>query len=495
MKKKLYCIITPICQTGNNSEVSVIRENKIGASPELKEELLSDLLKKALSRGGDYADIFVEHLRPLTIQLEDNRIEKLSSGTEAGIGIRVVFNDRSAYAYSNDFSSSSLCGIAAAVNRAVQERTDGGDITINLKKARPSVDFSIRLYPPDVDIREKIALVEKANRTARMVSPVIKQVSVIYRDSVQNVHIATSDGTMAEDERIQTVAFIQVVAAEGDVLQTGYEPIGGAAGFELFADNAFEKMAERAARKAVAMLKARKAPGGRMPVVIASEAGGTMIHEAVGHGLEADLVQQGLSVFSGKIGEEIASPLVTIIDDATLPGRRGSFRFDDEAINSRRTILVDRGILRGYMHSRLTARKDGVTSTGNGRRQSYAHRPIPRMTNTFIAPGEGDPQKIVESVEKGFYVKKMGGGQVNTVTGEFVFEVSEGYLIEKGSIGEPVRGATLIGNGPEVLQSIDMVGNDLGFAIGTCGKDAQGAPVSDAMPTVRIPELVVGGEV
>ena len=232
-----------------------------------------------------------------------------------------------------------------------------------------------------------------------------------------------------------------------------------------------------------------------MPVVISSEAGGTMIHEAIGHGLEADLVQQGLSVYSNKIGQQIASPMVTIIDDSTLQGKRGSFRFDDEGVPSQRTVLVDKGILKGYMHSRLTAMREGIPSTGNGRRQSYKHRPIPRMSNTFIAEGNGSPDEIIRSVGKGFFVKKMGGGQVNTVTGEFVFEVTEGYLLEKGVIGEPVRGATLIGNGPEVLTSIDMVGNDMGFAIGTCGKDAQGVPVSDAMPTVRIPEMVVGGEV
>jgi TldD protein len=220
-----------------------------------------------------------------------------------------------------------------------------------------------------------------------------------------------------------------------------------------------------------------------------------MIHEAVGHGLEADLTQQGLSVYSGKIGQKIASPLVTIIDDSTLPNKRGSFRFDDEGVVSQKTVLVEKGIMQGHMHSMLTARKEGTRSTGNGRRQSYKYRPIPRMTNTFIESGSDNPDRIVASVEKGFLVKKMGGGQVNTVTGEFVFEVSEGYLIEKGMRGDLVRGATLIGNGPEILESIDMVGDDMGFAIGTCGKDAQGAPVSDAMPTVRIPEMVVGGEV
>jgi TldD protein len=286
--------------------------------------------------------------------------------------------------------------------------------------------------------------------------------------------------TITEEERIYTLALIQVIAADGDVLQTGYEPVGGLMGFELFEENSFEEIAEKAAQKAVAMLSAKKAPGGRMPVVISSEAGGTMIHEAIGHGLEADLVQQGLSIYSNKIGQRIASPLITIIDDSTLPNKRGSFQFDDEGTNS---------------HSRLTAIKDGISPTGNGRRQSYKYRPIPRMSNTFIAQGSESPDEILRSVDKGFYVKKMGGGQVNTVTGEFVFEVSEGYLIDKGQIGEPVRGATLIGNGPEILNSIDMVGNDIGFAIGTCGKDAQGIPVSDAMPTIRIPEMVVGGEV
>jgi len=460
----------------------------------LPDELLSKILKNALSNGGDYADLFIEHEEPLTIQLEDNKIEKLSSGVDAGIGIRVIYGDKSAFAYSNDFSEGSLLEIAGTVSRAVKEGKQA-DAVFDLTRIRPSVDFLIKYNPRNIEMQRKIALVENANRAAKDISSRIKQVSVIYRDSIQNVCIATSDGVIAEDERIYTLALIHVIASEGDILQTGYEPVGGFAGFELFDENPFEEVAVRAARKAVDMLSARKAPGGRMPVVISSDAGGTMIHEAIGHGLEADLIQQGLSVYSNKMGQQIASPLVTIIDDSTLPGKRGSFRFDDEGVKSQRSVLVEKGILKGYMHNRLTAMKEGIPSTGNGRRQSYKHRPIPRMSNTFIAEGEGSPEAIVKSVEKGFYVKKMGGGQVNTVTGEFVFEVSEGYLIEKGMVGEPVRGATLIGNGPEVLNSIDMVGNDMGFAIGTCGKDAQGVPVSDAMPTVRIPEMVVGGEV
>ncbi len=461
---------------------------------QISDELLSEIIKKALSRGGDYADIYIEHSRPLLIQLEDGKIEKLSSGLDSGVGIRVVFGEKSAYAYSNDFSSDSLFNMAESVSRAATEGK-GKDINIDLRKVRPSVDFNIKYNPSSIGMDRKVSLLENADKTARGVSPKIKQVSLIYRDIVQNVCIATSEGTLAEDERIQTVAIINVIAADGDIIQTGYEPLGGHAGFELFDENIFEEMALRVAQKAVRMLSAKKAPGGRMPVVISSDAGGTMIHEAIGHGLEADLVQQGLSVYANKIGQIVASPLITIIDDSTLPGKRGSYRFDDEGVVSQKTVLVENGILRGYMYDRLTAMKDGAPATGNGRRESYMHRPIPRMSNTFIAPGDEDPGQIIRSVDKGFFVKKMGGGQVNTVTGEFVFEVSEGYIIKSGQVDEPVRGATLIGNGVEVMKSIDMVGSDMGFSIGTCGKDAQGVPVSDAMPTVRIPEMVVGGEV
>jgi TldD protein len=457
-------------------------------------EFLSNIIKKALSSGGDYADVYIEHTNPLSIQLEDGKIEKLSSGVDAGIGVRVIFGEKSAYAYSNDLSQDSLINAADLVSRAVKER-QGRDVAFDLRRVRPSVDFHIRLNPASVGMEKKVMLLEKADKAARGVSANIKQVSLTYRDAVKNVRIATSEGVLAEDERVQTVAIINVIAADGDNLQTGYEPLGGFAGFELFDDNIFEEIAVKSAQRAVRMLSARKAPGGRMPVVISAQAGGTMIHEAIGHGLESDLVQQGLSVYANKIGHRVASPLVTIIDDATLPNKRGSYRFDDEGTRSQRTVLVEKGILKGYMYDRLSAMKEGTALTGNGRRESYMHRPIPRMSNTFIAPGEDDPEKIVKSVSEGFFVKKMGGGQVNTVTGEFVFEVSEGYIIKNGMVDEPVRGATLIGNGIEVLKSIDMVGNDMGFSIGTCGKDAQGVPVSDAMPTVRAPEMVVGGEI
>jgi TldD protein len=454
-------------------------------------ELQLGLLRKALSRGGEYADVFVENRRQTSLVLEDGRLEKIISGSEAGAGIRLVFRGRTFYAYSNDLGETALMQAAREVSRAAAG--DGGTVVMDLRVRKPSIDLSIGLSPEEVPMERKIEVVRTADRVARDFDRRIRQVLAIYRDFFQKVSIATSDGYLAEDERIYTTAVAQVIAASGDVIQTGYEPVGGLVGFELFDENDIAEVSLKAARRAVVMLDARKAPGGRMPVVISSAAGGTMIHEAIGHGLEADLSQQGLSVFSGKKGAQVASACVTVIDDATLLGKRGSFRFDDEGTPARRTLLVKEGILKGFLYDRLSAMKDGAASTGNGRRESYQHRPIPRMTNTFIAPGETPPDRIVQSLDRGLLVAKMGGGQVNTVTGDFVFDVQEGYLIEKGKTGEPVRGATLTGNGPEVLKAIDMVGSDLGFSIGTCGKDSQGVPVSDAMPTVRIPEMVVGG--
>jgi len=241
------------------------------------------------------------------------------------------------------------------------------------------------------------------------------------------------------------------------------------------------------------MLDAAPAPTGRMPVVISSEAGGTMIHEAVGHGLEADLVDKKVSKYCGRLGETIAVPDVTVVDDGTLPFKRGSFNVDDEGTPARRTVLVDQGRLVAFMNDLRTCRKMNLEPSGNGRRQSYEHKPVPRMRNTMIAPGNADPAEILASTPRGLYVKMMGGGQVNTLNGDFVFEVSEGYLIENGKAEKAVRGATLIGNGPDVLMNIDAVGSDLGFDIGTCGKDGQGVPVSDAQPTIRIKELTIGG--
>jgi TldD protein len=453
----------------------------------------SAILKKALQGGGEFADIFIEQSSPLSLMCEDDKIEKVISGLDCGAGVRLVFGRHTAYAYTNEITTESLVELADAVRQAASGGVSGRGI--NLCRKKPRIDLLVERPPERVDAAQKAAMVLRANAAARSFDSRIRQATVIYRENRQQVRIANSNGFIAEDDRMYLTAVVHVVAADGGTVQTGYEPVGGIAGMELFDAYPLEKAANAAAQRAIMMLSARKAPAGRMPVVLSSEAGGTMIHEAVGHGLEADLAQAGLSVYSNRIGDRIASPLVTVVDDATLPGKRGSFRFDDEGTEAGRTVLVDRGTLKTFMYDLLTSLKDGTNSTGNGRRESYKHRPIPRMTNTMIAPGESDPGEILRSTPGGLFVKKMGGGQVNTVNGDFVFEISEGYLIENGAVGEPVRGATLTGNGPEVLLSIDRVGSDLGFSLGTCGKDGQGSPVGDAQPTLRIPEITVGGMV
>ncbi len=458
----------------------------------VNEEICSELLRISLSNGGDYGDIFFENRVPLSIHLEDSRIEKISSGMDKGTGIRVIFNGKTAYAYTNDLTRVSLSEIASSVNHVVRHKKD--DISIDLRRVRPKVDFSIARMPDTVSMDDKLRIITNADKAVRKLDRRIRQVSITYRDAVQKVFIANSEGSFCEDERVYSLFVVNVIAMDDGIIQTGYEAVGGFIGFELFENNFTEQISIRAAQRALKMIKAKRVKGGRRPVVISSDAGGTMIHEAIGHSLEADLAQQGLSVYSHKKGQNIASPLITVVDDATIPGKRGSFRFDDEGTPSQKTILVKNGVLTQYMYDRLTASKDGVSSTGNGRRESYHSRPIPRMTNTILAPGEHSSEEVIQSVPEGLFVKKMGGGQVNTVTGDFVFDVQEGYVIKNGKISELVRGATLSGNGPEILSSIDMVASEIGFSIGTCGKDSQGVPVSDAMPTIRIPDIVVGGE-
>jgi TldD protein len=377
------------------------------------------------------------------------------------------------------------------VAEAVKAKAFGQDIQLTPRAA--TWKNPVKIQPETVSVDKKVEQVMKANGAAWASSPLVRQVSVSYRDQSRQILVANSGGDLCEDDQRYTVFFVQVVAGDGDVVQTGYEPAGGTMGFELFEAQPADVIAKTASDQALLMLKARKAPAGKMMVVLGSEAGGTMIHEAVGHGLEADLANEGLSVYKDKIGSTIASPLITVLDDKTIPGKRGSFLFDDEGTPAQKTVLVENGVLKSYMYNRLYAEKDRRASTGNGRRQSYKNRPIVRMTNTMIASGKDDPASIIRSVDSGLFVRKMGGGQVNTVNGDFMFEVTEGYLLEKGKIGEPVRGATLTGNGPEILKIIDKVGSDLGYGLGTCGKDGQGVPVADAQPTLRIPEIVVGG--
>lgn len=452
---------------------------------------LGSILRRALAGGGEFADIYFEEGSSTSVVCEDGKIEKVLAGTDRGVGIRVISDLRTAYAFTNEVTEAALQALAETVSRAVKGKSFDHAIDMRTKLVGPG--FPIEVPPDGVPLQDKVALVNRGNLAARGFDQRIRQVTVVYRDSAVKTQIANSLGDFTEAIRTGTLFLTQVVAAEGDAIQTGYEPIGRFMGHEIFRERSPEEIAQAAARRAVMMLGARKAPGGLMPVVLSSEAGGTMVHEAIGHGLEADLAGSGMSVYTGKIGEQVASPLVTVIDDATIPNARGSFSFDDEGTPAQRTVLVENGILKEYLYDRLSAMKDGRASTGNGRREGYHAKPIVRMTNTLIAPGLTPPEEIVRGVAKGLFVRKMGGGQVNTVNGDFVFEVSEGYLIENGVVGEPVRGATLTGNGPDVLKKIITVGNDLGFGIGTCGKDGQGVPVSDAQPTLLIEEITVGG--
>lgn len=457
----------------------------------LEREVLGDILRQALSRGGDFADVYVENRETTIVSCEEDRIEKIKTGTDTGAGVRVVYGDTTAYAYTNKIARDELLAVADIASRAAKGLKK--DVAIDLRKVEPTVNLDVEFYPGDVKIDDKVAVVTAANKAARQVDERIKQVMVAYGDVKQDVTIANSLGRLVEDTRVRTRMSVNAVAADGGQIQTGFDAIGSNQGFELMKRFDCEALAKNAARRAISALTARPVPAGRMPVVMAGEAGGTMVHEACGHGLEADLVQKGLSVYAGHKGEQVASELITVVDDGTIPRKYGTMRFDDEGFPAQKTVLIENGVLTGFMYDYLTASRDKVQSTGNGRRESFEHKPIPRMRNTYIAPGKDAPWDIIKSVKNGLLVKKMGGGQVNTVNGDFVFDVAEGYLLKDGEIAGAVRGATLTGNGPEVLKTIDMVGKDLGFTIGTCGKDGQGAPVADAQPTIRIPQIIVGG--
>lgn len=450
-------------------------------------DILEEVLGVALARGGSFADIFIEERQSTLITLEDGRVERVQAGRDCGAGVRVLSGESTAYAYTNDLSREGLFQAAETAARALKGPQE---------VAVPSLRHEVLSAPePEaVALEEKVALVTAADKAARATDPSVRQVIVSYGDVTQRVTIANSEGVFVEDERTRYRFTVNVVAAEGGVIQTGFEAVGSTASFaETFRERPPEEVARVAARRAVALVHAPPAPAGRMTVVLAGEAGGTMVHEACGHGLEADLVQKGLSVYGGKREELVAGEAVTVIDDATLPGKYGSYRFDDEGVKARPVVLIENGYLKDYLYDRRTSGKEGRESNGHGRRESYQHKPIPRMANTYIKPGKTPPEEIIREAKKGFLVKKMGGGQVNTTNGDFVFEVAEGYLIEDGDIGPLVRGATLTGNGPEVLKKVKLVGRDLGFTVGTCGKDGQGVPVSDAQPTLLVPEMIIGG--
>jgi TldD protein len=436
-----------------------------------------------------YAETYEEESGSTHILLESERIEKLERGVDSGVGLRVIRPWQTLFASTNSREEAHLVDLA----RAIVRQDGGGRQAAALPGIPAAYPFAIGEPAGGIDMRRKLDLVRRVEQTARRIEKRIKQVKVLYRDTSQHIRIATSDGARMEDERVQLVLTLLVVGEEGGELQTAYEAMGGFCGFEFFTEERVETFVRTTVERLSGLLSAIEAPMGTRTGVLASEAGGTMIQEAVGHGREADLAMEGLSCYKGMIGQPIASRLIDVVDDKTLPWKRGTYAFDDEGVPSERTVLVEKGVLKNYHVERIQAKYYSQPATWQGRGESFRYKPIPRMSNTMILPGATDPADILASVDKGLLVRKMGGGQVDTVRGDFVFEIQEGYMIERGQVGPMVRNATMMGNGPKVLREIDMVGSDLGFGIGTCGKDGQGVPVADAQPTLRMPEIVVGG--
>lgn len=449
---------------------------------------LRRVLEAALSGGGQYADVYLENVARTGISLADGIVRSVDYGVDKGGGVRVVSDWKTGYAFCDSWEEARLAEVA----KVAGEISRGGQTSVQGlldKGTRGLVRY--RISPDEVDAARKVEVVMLADKVARAYDPAIKQVGVTYRDEIKRIVIATSDGVFVRQELPLVWLDVETLAERGDKRHPGYVRQSKRMGFE-YLDRAFiEEAASDAARQAVVMLDAVDAPSGEMPVVVGT-GGGVVFHEAVGHGLEGDAVERKASFYAGLEGSQVGSDLVSIVDDGSIPNFRGSYDFDDEGTASGKAVLIEGGILKGYMNDLMTARKMGAAPTGNGRRQSYMHYPLTRMTNTYIAAGTRAPEEIIAATDRGVYAKRFGGGEVDTATGSFTFGLREGYLIEKGKITSPVRGATLIGSGPEALKRIDMVGNDLTFWPGTCGK-GQWVPISSGSPTLRIASIVVGG--
>lgn len=458
----------------------------------MQKKELKEILNTALSAGADFAEIFIEQKESTAISCEDGKIEKINTGIDLGMGIRVIAGERTSYVHSNDVSFHNGVQMARLAGQIARENRQNQTVQ-EFQMPDAAAPQIIEQRPEQVDFADKIALLRVADAEARALDDAIKQVSLGYSDVVQKVTIANSTGTCVEDERVRVRFACNSIAQRDGQIQTGFASMGGTCGFELFQEKSAAELGRESAQRAITLLSAEPCPTGQMTVVLGSEAGGTMVHEACGHGLEGDLVKKGLSAYAGKLGQQVASEKITVVDDATIAGKYGSYRYDDEGNPAQKTVLIENGVLKQYMNDYQTATQTGAVLTGNGRRESYKEKPVTRMSNTYIAPGTDKVEDIIASTEYGLYVKKMGGGQVNTLNGDYVFDVAEGYLIENGQITRAVRGATLAGNGPESLRNVEMVGNDFGYAIGTCGKNGQSAPVADAQPTLKIRGLTVGG--
>ena len=476
------------------SNLITLAEQNLLAPAELSESKLQRVLGSMLGQQVDSAELFFQNRQSESWMLEDGIVKEASYDIQRGVGARAISGEKTGFAYADDILLPTLENIAGAARSIAFHQGEG-----KVKSTRPV--SSLALYgsaDPLLSLTEleKIELLQQIDRVARAADPRVIQVNANLSGAQDIILNINSDGQTAADVRPLVRLNVTVIVAENGRREQGFAGMGGRRDYHYFieADRALD-LAREAVRIALVNLQARPAPAGIMPIVMGSGWSGVLLHEAVGHGLEGDFNRKGVSAFSNRIGERVASSLCTIVDDGTLVNRRGSLSIDDEGTPAECTMLIENGILKGYMQDKLNARLMGMKCTGNGRRESYAHMPMPRMTNTYMLPGQQTPEEIIASVAKGLYIKSLGGGSVDITSGKFVFSTSEAYLIENGKITQPVKGATLIGNGPDVMQKVSMVGNDLTLdpGVGICGKEGQSVPVGVGQPTIRIDSMTVGG--
>ncbi|OZV10404.1 peptidase C69 [Tissierella sp. P1] len=457
----------------------------------LSKSIIEDIFFEALASGGDFAEIFMEDNFSTEIATVGGNIERGMSGRDFGIGIRIFSGLRSVYAYTNDLSKDNLINITRRATQAIKENKK--DIVVNFDKKVIPVDHPYRLLPSKVDFTKKMEFTERAYNAAKTYDEIISQVTVNYLDQEQNVLIANTEGVYVEDKRVRTRMLILVAAEYNGQIETGYIGPGALMGTEFYEKISIEDYAREAARNAKTMAMADYCPAGNMAVVVDNGFGGLMFHEACGHSLEASSVAKGLSIFSNRIGEKIASEVVTLVDDGSITNSWGSLGVDDEGMKTQKNILIEGGILKGYMIDKLNARRMNMAPTASGRRQNYRFAPTSRMTNTYIDNGASTKEEIIGNTEKGLFAKYISAGSVNSATGDFNFSLSEAYLIENGKITKPVKGATLIGNGNKILQDVDMVGNNLEIGQGYCYAGSGALFIGAGQPTIRVKTMTVGG--
>ncbi len=464
-----------------------------GAAASVDAQTCERLLSVCLAGGGDYADLFFEYRRGGSFYYEDGILKSTSRGVTMGVGIRVQHGDATGFAYVEDLSGDAMKRAATTAARIASHGSASQPIELRSRSLPHRYDLTD--YSIDAAATDKRAIVQQACAAAEAYDSRIIRAEASFAEAVRELLIATSDGVTCFDVQPMIRFGVRAIAERNGRRREGSSGGGGRMSLAYFEGASPQEHAERAAQQALVMLDAGEAPAGQMPVVLAPGESGILLHEAVGHGLEADFNRKGTSRYAGQIGTKVASELCTVVDDASLIQSRGSINVDDEGIEPSRSVLIEKGVLRGYMHDRLSARHYGVDSTGNGRRESYSCSALPRMTNTILLAGDEDPEQILASVKHGIYAKRFGGGQVDISNGDFVFSLTESYLIEDGKLTRPLKDVNLIGNGPEVLGRVSMLGTDLEVSDGlwTCGKDGQRVPVGVGCPTVKIDEITVGG--